>query len=80
MLQAISARDGVRFTFTSGDFVFYRKKVADTEASFKKALEDDAKAKSVESRMPVFFIHLNRSGTVAVATGSEPAVWPEDEA
>ena len=28
--------------------------------------------------VPVF-LHKNRSGTIAVATGAEPEVWPEDE-
>jgi hypothetical protein len=25
------------------------------------------------------FIHINRDGSVAIAIGAEPAVWPEDE-
>jgi len=27
--------------------------------------------------MPIF-LHKNRSGTIAVATGQEPKIWPED--
>ncbi len=26
------------------------------------------------------WFHVNRNGTWAVATGQEPAIWPEDEA
>lgn len=29
--------------------------------------------------LPRFFIHKNRDGSLAVATGTEPEVWPEDE-
>jgi len=29
--------------------------------------------------LPEIFIHKNRDGSVAVATGQEPDIWPEDE-
>jgi len=34
-------------------------------------------AKATEET-PVFF-HKNRNGTIAIATGAAPKVWPEDE-
>lgn len=30
-------------------------------------------------RSDKIFLHKNRNGTIAVATGREPVVWPEDE-
>ena len=29
--------------------------------------------------LPNVHIHRNRNGSIAVATGAEPSVWPEDE-
>jgi len=34
---------------------------------------------SVVSKTDTIFLHKNRNGTIAVATGQEPKVWPEDE-
>lgn len=31
-----------------------------------------------EYELPEIFVHINRDGTFALATGREPAVWPED--
>ncbi len=83
-LQAISARDvgqgpsRVRFDFDRGR-VSYQKQAGDTEASFKQELVDQLEQRGLSDLMPPFFIHFNADGTVAVATGEEPAVWPEDE-
>ena len=84
-LQAISVRDvgqgpsRVRFDFRPQGTVTYQKQAGDTEASFKQKLLDAADQRGLTAEMPVFFVHFNRSGSVAVATGQEPAVWPEDE-
>jgi len=29
--------------------------------------------------LPGVYVHMNRDGSLAVATGQKPAVWPEDE-
>ena len=83
-LQAISVRDvgqgpsRVRFDFKPGGTVTYQKQGGDTATSFKQSLLDDAEQRGLTDEMPVFFVHFNRSGSVAIATGQEPAVWPED--
>lgn len=28
--------------------------------------------------LPDIFAHVNRDGSIAIATGTEPSVWPED--
>lgn len=32
-----------------------------------------------DTSLPSIFVHLNRDGSLALATGAEPGVWPEDE-
>jgi hypothetical protein len=29
--------------------------------------------------LPNIFVHVNRDGSLALATGMEPDIWPEDE-
>lgn len=43
-----------------------------TEAKFRAEL-----IRVVGNKPPVF-VHFNRDGSVAIATGKEPDVWPED--
>ncbi len=84
-LQAISARDvgqgpsRVRFDFRPGGTVSYQKQAGDTEASFTQELVGQLEQRGLSDLMPPFFIHFNADGSVAVATGEEPVVWPEDE-
>ena len=47
----------------------------DTEAKLYDDLVDQI-GKTPDT--PVFF-HKNRNGTIVIATGQEPDVWPEDE-
>jgi hypothetical protein len=48
-----------------------------TETQINTALQNIATIGGVE--LPPIFIHINDDGTVAIATGAEPEVWPEDE-
>ena len=51
--------------------------VADrSEAEIKLELESAASLSDVE--LPRFFVHVNLDGSIALATGEEPDVWPED--
>ena len=84
-LQAISVRDvgqgpsRVRFDFRPQGTVTYQKRGVDTEASFKQELVAQLEQRGLTDQMPLFFVHFNANGSVAIATGAEPAVWPEDE-
>ncbi len=91
-LQAISARQvgaaptRVSFTFspvpgvTPGGVVTHQRQGTEDAASFKAALDAQAVLQGLDAEMPTYFLHVNADGSVAVATGAEPAVWPEDEA
>ena len=46
----------------------------DTAAALKTEAERQA-GKSLDD----LYFHVNRDGSVSVATGSAPATWPEDE-
>lgn len=46
----------------------------ETEQEIKLLAEDEA-----GQPIPDLFFHINRDYSVAVATGSPPPVWPEDE-
>ena len=42
--------------------------------------EDKLQGEVTQQMFPVpVFVHKNRDGTIAIATGEEPDVWPEDE-
>jgi hypothetical protein len=49
----------------------------DTAEKIKAELQSQASLSNMQ--LPKIFIHLNRDGSVAVAVGAEPRVWPEDE-
>jgi hypothetical protein len=49
----------------------------DTAEKIEAELRSQATTANVQ--LPKLFIHLNRDGSVAVATGAEPEIWPEDE-
>ena len=91
-LQKISARQvgvaptRISFTFnpnpgvTPGGVVTHQRQGTEDAISFKAALDANAALRGLTPEMPFpYFIHVNDDGTVAVATGEEPAVWPEDE-
>ena len=59
--------DGVRITI--GDLSSY-----DTAAALKAEAERQA-----GGSLDDLYFHVNRDGSVVIATGSAPAVWPEDE-
>lgn len=50
----------------------------DTEEKLRVELELQASTSNVEA--PALFVHINRDGCLALATGAAPGVWPEDEA
>jgi len=47
-----------------------------------KKVETELKAKAAASntKWPRVHVHVNRDGSLAVATGAAPVTWPEDEA
>lgn len=85
-LKGVASRDvgqgpsRVTFTFSDpGPIVTYQKQPTDTESDVHQALLDAADFVGRTADMPVFFVHINRNATVAIATGAEPDVWPEDD-
>jgi hypothetical protein len=36
-------------------------------------------SKSITTDKPDLFVHKNRDGSYAIATGIEPKIWPEDD-
>lgn len=42
-------------------------------------LDNDLITKMVDKKTTPIFLHKNKNGTVAVATGQKPIVWPENE-
>lgn len=62
--------DGKKVEIAHADLVTH-----DTAAKVKAELETQA-----GKVLPGLFIHVNKAGNLAVATGQEPDVWPEDEA
>jgi N-dimethylarginine dimethylaminohydrolase len=49
----------------------------DTAEKIEAELQSQATTSNVQ--LPKIFVHVNRDGSVAVATGAEPRAWPEDE-
>lgn len=48
----------------------------DTEAEIESALETLASGAGIT--LPAIFVHINDDGSVALATGAAPDIWPED--
>ena len=48
-----------------------------TEAKLKAEIEGQAAIFNVQ--LPKLFFHINRDGSVALAIGAAPDVWPEDD-
>lgn len=49
----------------------------DTTAKLEVEFERQASLSNVQ--LPELFFHVNRDGSIALATGFAPKVWPEDE-
>lgn len=60
--------DGVEVKILHADLITH-----DTAAKIKTELETQA-----GKALPGLFIHVNKAGNLAVATGQEPDTWPED--
>lgn len=48
----------------------------DTEEGIETAIATLAAGAGIT--LPAIFIHINKDGTIALATGTAPDVWPED--
>lgn len=44
----------------------------------KAKLESEAKRQLGQQKLQGIFFHINRNGSIAIATGAEPDIWPED--
>lgn len=42
-------------------------------------IEEAIKIAAGAARLPPIYAHINRDGSIALATGAEPDVWPEDD-
>lgn len=51
--------------------------IYDTAAKLEAEIERQAVLSNVQ--LPRLFFHVNRDGSIALATGFPPKVWPEDE-
>lgn len=49
----------------------------DTAKKIETELNSQASTSNVA--LPRIFVHINRDGSLALATGALPAVWPEDD-
>lgn len=64
-------------TEETGTSIITRTEInADDRAS---AVLSELESKIGRGRINNLFIHRNRNGTYAIATGAEPTTWPEDE-
>ena len=47
----------------------------------KKKIEPELKRQAILSNvdLPAIFAHINRDGSIAIATSAAPKVWPEDD-
>jgi len=50
------------------------------DTTAKIATELSRQVSALKDSLPPFFVHKNRDGSLALAVGREPEVWPEDEA
>jgi hypothetical protein len=68
----------VRFDFKGGKRVEHKlPSFSATDATFKADIA--AKLLMAKVSLGAFWVHMNRDKSVAVATGVQPKVWPEDE-
>ena len=59
------------FTLTWGDLI-----KTNTDKKIKRYLIDAASEFGID--VSNIFVHINRDSSIAIATGQEPAVWPEN--
>ena len=73
---AINTKDGITIELTGRKPFTVPKATVDTaaDAAAVKTAIDTAAGQPV----PIF-VHKNRTGSYALATGYEPLIWPEDE-
>ncbi len=64
--------DRIRFEISHADLATHDT-VEKIEAEIRRQASTSAK------QLPAIFFHKNRDGSVAIATGAAPKVWPEDE-
>ena len=64
--------DRAKFEVTHANLTTY-----DTVEKIKAEIERQASLSA--KQLPKIFFHKNRDGSIAIATGDEPKVWPEDE-
>ena len=69
---ALLVVDGVKLEIAHADLSYL-----DTA----KKIQDELKAQASTSNVapPKMFAHINRDGSLALATGAAPKVWPEDD-
>lgn len=56
-----------------------REDLKETGTAGKITEELNRQAGAIGVVIPRFFVHVNRDGSIAMATGLRPKVWPEDE-
>jgi hypothetical protein len=61
------------YLLTADDLLTY-------DSAEKVKTELDRQVSAAKETLPPLFVHKNRDGSLALATGGAPAVWPEDEA
>lgn len=67
----IETRRG-RYQLTANDLLTH-------DAAKKIEVELKRQADITADSLSSIFVHVNRDGSLALATGAEPNVWPEDE-
>lgn len=63
--------DGVKLEIEHGDLSHL-----DTAEKIEAELNSQASTSNVQP--PKIFVHISRDGSLALATGAAPKVWPED--
>ena len=63
--------DRVKFEITHTDLTTYN-----TVEKIKSEIERQASLSA--KQLPEIFFHKNKDGSIAIATGAEPEIWPED--
>jgi hypothetical protein len=70
-------------TFKTGDTAviikFGNETITLSRADSLLKTESQIKQLFTDVKLPEIFAHINDDGSIAIATGSEPDVWPEDE-
>lgn len=64
--------DGTKFEISHADLIIY-----DTEKKIRTEIKQQASLAA--KKLPKLFFHKNKGGSIAIATGIEPKIWPEDK-